>query len=150
MRSLILFLVFIGIASASISQTEEYIDQKEIQKQVENGSGITMEKLCDGKWVVTLSMMQLIYEDPEDNMIMDMGYDGYSYKFNSDGTFEVSAIIDSDGTWELRDNGKLLYLYNNLRDDEEFHHILMDGETMKWYLFEGESTVYQHFDNSQE
>ena len=53
-----------------------------------------------------------------------------------DSTFDCEDIIPSDGTWELRNGGKLIYLYNNLRDDEEFHEIVITKSGMNRYLFE--------------
>lgn len=146
MKIIASLLFLIGTVHSVSAQTEEYIDQTKVRNAIEKGKGMTAEELTDHEWVVNLSIMQLIYDDPEENDIMDLGFDGYTYTFHPDGTFDVDAIIDTDGTWELRDNGKLLYLYNNFRDDEEFHHLLLDDQMMKWYLFEGKSTFYQYLE----
>lgn len=137
--------IFISFVHNLNAQTDEFIDQAEIRVAIENGKGITSELLCNHEWVVTTAIMQLMYDDPDDNLIMDMGY-STEYTFHPDGTFDAVAIIDTDGTWELRENGKLLYLYNNFRKDEEVHHILLDNDTMKWYFFEDKSTFYQYLE----
>ena len=146
----VLIVGFLLLSTNGFCQNDEYLDQKSILVQVERGSGITAEKLCEGSWEVTLSIMQLIFENPEDNMIMDMDYNSYTYQFNTNGSFQVDAILDSDGTWELRNNGKLLYLYNNLREDEELHHILIEGDTLKLYYIVDNSMVYQHLEKKTE
>lgn len=143
MKFFIAIFLLVICTQATNAQTDQYINNDDIKKEIEKGTGITTETLCNSKWIVNTSILQAVYDDPSDNMILDMEYTS-SYVFNEDGTFKVSATIDSDGKWELRNNGKLLYLYNNLRDDEEFHHLLMDGNTMKWFVFEGKTLFYQY------
>ncbi len=90
----------------SYSQTETFLDTILVKKEIENSKGINVEELCSAVWIIKQATFQFQYADPEDNMIMDMdSWEGFSYTFNANGTYEVNAIIDSDGKWELRDNG---------------------------------------------
>ena len=127
--------------------SEVFLDIQVIKKQLAKSKAIQTNDLCGKTWEVQKAYMQIIFEGEEaDTMSMNFPFEGYTYTFDQSGTFHVGAIIDSNGDWEFRENGKAIYLYNHLRKDEEIHHIILhDDHTMEWYLIEEKdnSIVYQ-------
>lgn len=95
-----------------------------------------------GSWTVRVARMYFNYtEDEPVGMAWD--FDGYVYTFSEDGTYTVDAMLDTDGTWELRDNNTVLYLHNNFRNDEELHRIVITGDQLEYIMIDGVAYMYQ-------
>jgi hypothetical protein len=95
-----------------------------------------------GKWEIVQSVLYNEYEDEEPSFWGDM-FNGYIYTFKKDKTYAVDAIIDTHGKWELRDNGHDLYLFNLIREDEEIHSLILDGDKLVFAIIDGTSYMYQ-------
>ena len=120
------------------AQEEVFPTATEVRNEIESSQVMTASLLCNRKWRIERAAAYYTMENPADNWIFDMPFEGYSYTFHTDGTFDCEAVISTDGTWELRNGGKLLYLYNNLREDEELHEIALTKSGMKWYMLDEE------------
>lgn len=125
------------------AQEEIFPTATKVRNEIEVSQVMTASLLTNKKWIIEKAATYYTFENPADNWVFNMPFEGYSYTFHTDGTFDCKAVIPSDGTWELRHDGKLLYLYNNLRDDEEFHELVFTKSGMKWYMFdEGMMIMY--------
>lgn len=115
--------------------TEKLLDELQKAKPVE-------ENQLLGKWEIIESVLYNIYEDEEPSFWGDM-FNGYTYTFKKDKTYEVDAFIDTHGEWELRENNHALYLLNNVRNDEETHSLILEGDKLTFVYIDGTAYMYQ-------
>ncbi len=111
---------------------EEHLNIELLEEKMRQLKPLKAEQLT-ATWEITAARTQTNYADKNEEpftMNMDV-YEGYQYILHEDGTFDCIAIIDTDGRWELRENNTRLYLYNNLREDEEEHYLLLSEDKLE-------------------
>jgi hypothetical protein len=119
----------------------EWLNTEKLMDEVQAAKPVQESELL-GKWEIVQSVLYNIYEDEEPSFWGDM-FNGYFYTFKKDKTYEVDAIIDTHGEWELRENNHALYLLNQVRNDEEIHSLILKGDELSFVYVDGNAYLYQ-------
>lgn len=111
------------------------LDSATVMRLILSGPAPTKQDLL-GTWTVDSVFIQ--YKAPAfegQELYTEMEDMGFPYSFYEDGTFAIDAFIDTEGTWSLNENTRIISVRDTKGRLELDDYLVIHGNVMQWITF---------------